>query len=61
MGIIRDHRFHLDLPGQSVMERAGVPNVLYTQCIYGAYNNLSSADFAAKRHNFIIYSGIAPM
>ena len=29
---IRDHSFHLDSPGQSVMERADVPNVLCTQC-----------------------------
>ena len=29
-----DHSFHLGSPGQSVMVRAGVPNVLYTQCIY---------------------------
>ena len=33
MTSIRDHSFHLDLPGQSVMERAGVLNVLYIQCV----------------------------
>ena len=33
MTSIRDHSFHLDSPGQSyVMERAGVLNVLYSQC-----------------------------
>jgi hypothetical protein len=29
---MKDHSFHLDSPGQSVIERAGVLNVLYTQC-----------------------------
>jgi hypothetical protein len=29
---IRDHSFHLDSSGQSVLER-GVLNVLYSQCI----------------------------
>ena len=33
MTSIRDHSFLLDSPGQSVMERAGVRNVLYTQCV----------------------------
>ena len=32
MTSIWDHSFHLDSPGQSVMKRAGVHNVLYTQC-----------------------------
>ena len=36
MTSIRDHSFHLDSPGQSVMERAGVPAVLYAQCILQA-------------------------
>jgi hypothetical protein len=31
---IRNHSFHLDSPGQSVMARAGVLNVLYTQYMY---------------------------
>jgi hypothetical protein len=30
---IRDHIFHLDSPGQSVMEGAGVPNILSTRWI----------------------------
>jgi hypothetical protein len=32
--INKDHRLHLDSPGQSVMERADVPNVLSTKCCF---------------------------
>ena len=34
MTSVRDHRFHLDLPGLFVMEREVVANVLSTQCRY---------------------------
>uniref|UniRef100_A0A8C7QBC6 ELMO domain-containing protein n=1 Tax=Oncorhynchus mykiss TaxID=8022 RepID=A0A8C7QBC6_ONCMY len=43
---IRDRSFHLESPGQSVMDRAGVLNVLYTQCI-------SSSQTAAQLHERI--------
>uniref|UniRef100_A0A8C7FPE9 Engulfment and cell motility 1 n=1 Tax=Oncorhynchus kisutch TaxID=8019 RepID=A0A8C7FPE9_ONCKI len=47
---IRDRSFHLDSPGQSVMDRAGVLNVLYTQCISAAqlHERIQSSSMDAK-------------
>ena len=52
MSSISDHSFRLDSPGQSIMDRAGVPNVLFTQCTSVFPSLASTACFLSVSHYF---------
>ena len=60
--LTRDHRFHLYSPVQSIIERAGVHNVLYTQCTLKHFCVKSHLERLVKANHtsqlLMYYSGV---